>query len=122
MDDYKKVFDKFENECVFILTTGNQGSRVLLSMASDQKAALNRKGNLLFNSGDIEGARRIFMTTGYSDGISRVGDYYKSKNRLVEALHMYWLAPDRVKSEPIVMQLAATIQNLVHGEEGALDV
>jgi hypothetical protein len=116
MDDFKKVFDKFENESVFIKTT------VKPSMASDQKAALNRKGNVLFNSGDIEEARRIFMTTGYSDGLSRIGDYYKSQNRLIEALYMYWLAPDKIKSEPIMTQLAAMIQTVIHEEEGALDV
>ena len=111
--DYKKVFDKFEEENVFIKTT------VQPSMDSAQKAALNRKGNVLYNSGDIEGARRIFITTGYSDGLSRIGDYYKSKNRLVEALHMYWIAPDRVKAEPLIMQLAATIQSLVSADEMA---
>jgi hypothetical protein len=116
MDDFKKIFDKFENESVFIKTT------VKPSMASDKKAALKRKGNMLYNSGDIEEARRIFMTTGYSDGLSRIGDYYKSENRLMEALHMYWLAPDRVKSEPIVTQVAAMVQALIHEEEGALDV
>jgi len=105
--DYKKVFGKFEDENVFIKTT------VQPSMDSARKAALNRKGNVLCNSGDIEGARRIFMTTGYSDGLSRIGDYYKSQNRFVEALHMYWIAPDRVKAEPLVTQLAGIIQNLI---------
>ena len=111
--DYKKVFDKFEDENVFIKTT------VQPSMDSAQKAALNRKGNVLYNSGDVEGARRIFMATGYSDGLCRIGDYYKSQNRLVEALHMYWIAPDRVKAEPLIMQLAATIQSLVSADEMA---
>ena len=111
--DYKKVFDKFEEENVFIKTT------VQPSMDSAQKAALNRKGNVLYNSGDIEGARRIFITTGYSDGLSRIGDYYKSQNRLVEALHMYWIAPDRTKAEPLIMQLALIIQGLVSVPETA---
>jgi len=104
--DYKKVFGKFEDENVFIKTTAQP------SMDSARKVALNRKGNVLFNSGDIEGARRIFMTTGYSDGLSRIGDYYKSQNRFIEALHMYWIAPDRVKAEPLVAQLAGIIQNM----------
>ena len=111
--DYKKVFDKFEEENVFIKTT------VQPSMDSAQKAALNRKGNVLYNSGEIEEARRIFLTTGYSDGLSRIGDYYKSQNRFVEALHMYWIAPDRTKAEPLIMLLAATIQGLVSAEETA---
>ena len=111
--DYQKIFGELEKENVFIKNT------VQPSMESSQKAMLNRKGNMLFNSGDIEGARRVFMTTGYSDGLSRIGDYYKSQNRLVEALHMYWIAPDRTKSEPIIMQLAATIQVLVSATETA---
>jgi hypothetical protein len=109
--DYKKIFNQFENENVFIKTTGEP------PVDRSQKAALNRKGNMLFNDGDIEGARKIFMTTGYSDGISRIGDYYKSQNRLLEALRMYWIAPDRTKAEPLIMQLAATLQNIIHEEE-----
>jgi len=110
--DYKNVFDKFEEENVFIKTT-------VQPVDSAQKAALNRKGNVLYNSGEIEEARRIFLTTGYSDGLSRIGDYYKSKNRLVEALHMYWIAPDRTKAEPLIAQLAAVIQGLVSADETA---
>ncbi|MDR2922825.1 MAG: hypothetical protein LBU85_05735 [Treponema sp.] len=112
--DYKKIFEKFEKtegENIFVKTT------VPSSVEGAQKAALNRKGNMLFNSGDIEGARRIFMTTGYSDGLSRVGDYYKSQNRLVEALRMYWIAPDRTKCEPLIMELSGLIKQLVEGDE-----
>ena len=105
--DYKKIFEKFEGKNIFVKTT------VPPSVEGSDKAALNRKGNMLFNSGDIEGARRIFMTTGYSDGLSRVGDYYKSQNRLIEALRMYWIAPDRTKSEPLIMQLSGLIQQLM---------
>jgi len=114
--DYKKIFDKFEDENIFIKTTVQPG------MDSAQKAALNRKGNILFNSGDIEGARRIFMTTGYSDGLSRVGDYYKSKNRLVEALRMYWIAPDHTKAGPLIVEVIGAIQTLIHEDkEGPSD-
>ena len=113
--DNKKIFDRFEDTNMFIKTT------IRPTVDGSQKAALNRKGNILFNSGDVEGARRIFMTTGYSDGISRVGDFYKSENRLVEALRMYWIAPDRAKCEPILAQLAGLIQNLITEEEGSAD-
>jgi len=109
--DYKKIFEKFEGKNIFVKTT------VPSSVEGSDKAALNRKGNMLFNSGDIEGARRIFMTTGYSDGLSRVGDYYKSKNRLIEALRMYWIAPDRTKSEPLIMQLSGIIQQLIEDND-----
>jgi hypothetical protein len=109
--NYKKIFDKFEDQNVFIKTT------IAQPIERSQKAALNRRGNVLFNSGDIEGARRIFMTTGYSDGLSRTGDYYKSRNMHLEALRMYWLARDKNKYEPMMMQLAGLIQNIIKGED-----
>ena len=114
--DFKKLFEKFEGENVFIKTS------VPDRMDSAQKAALNRKGNMLFNSGEIEKASRIFLTTGYSDGLSRVGDYYKSQNRFIEALRMYWVAPDRSKFEPMIMQLAGIMQNIIHDKEESTDV
>jgi hypothetical protein len=114
--DLKKAFDKFETPKGFIRTT------VPYKITSPQKVALNRKGNVLFNSGDIEGARRIFETTGYSDGLSRVGDHYKSKGRLVDALRMYWIAPDRTKYAPLLERAAETIRDLIRedkeGENG----
>jgi len=109
--DFKKVFGKFGNSNVFVKTS------VPPQITSAQKVALNRKGNVLFNSGDVEGARRIFETTGYSDGLSRVGDYYKLHNRPLDALRMYWMAPDRVKCEPLLMQLAGILRSLIR-EEG----
>ena len=110
--NYKKIFEKVKDENIFIKTT------VKPVMDGTQKAALNRKGNTLYNSGDIEGARRIFLTTGYSDGIVRVGDYYNSRGRPLDALKMYWIAPDHSKAEPIIVQLSTLIQNLINNEEG----
>ncbi|MCL2600364.1 MAG: hypothetical protein FWD88_04195 [Treponema sp.] len=109
--DYKKVFGKFGNANVFVKTTVPPG------ITSAQKVALNRKGNMLFNSGDVEGARRIFETTGYSDGLSRVGDHYKSQNRFVDALRMYWIAPDRVKCEPLFIKIAEIMRSLIREDE-----
>jgi hypothetical protein len=109
--DYKKIFDKFEEQNVFVKTTHPS------SIDGAQKAALNRKGNMLYNAGNIEAARRIFLTTGYSDGLSRIGDYYQSQGRYVDALRMYWIAPDRTKSEPVIMRISALLQDLIHEEE-----
>ena len=109
--DYKKIFEKHDGHKGFIKTTASK------HVDRSQKAALNRKGNQMFNSGNVEGARRVFMTTGYSDGLSRVGDYYKSKDRILDALQMYWLAPDRTKSGPLFEQLAGILQNLLQEDE-----
>ena len=103
----KKVLEKFDDKNAFIrVTTPN-------TVEGTQKAALNRKGNQLFNDGKIEEARRIFMTTGYSDGLSRIGDYYKSKGRNLEALKMYWIAPNKSKSNVLIEQLSVIIQEMI---------
>ena len=108
--DYKSFLERHKNENTFIKTA----TRPAIDGA--QKAALNRKGNILYNSGDIERARRIFITTGYSDGLVRIGDYYNSRGRPLDALRMYWIAPDRSKADPIIIQLSTVIHNMVHDE------
>ncbi|MDR2767413.1 MAG: hypothetical protein LBB82_03700 [Treponema sp.] len=109
--DYKKFFERFESPQGFIKTAARP------SMDGSTKAALNRKGNILFNKGDIEGARRIFITTGYSDGLSRVGDHYKASGRPLDALKMYWIAPDRSKAEPLIEQLSEIVKHFIYEEE-----
>ena len=111
--DYKSIFEKVDGNASFIKTTAKT------AIEGSQKAALNRKGNVLYNSGDIEGARRIFLTTGYTDGLVRIGDYYFSKGNHLDALRMYWIAPDRTKAEPIIMRLSEVIRSLVYDEGGS---
>ena len=110
--DIQNIFEKINSESIFIKTTKK------LTIDGQQKAALNRRGNNLFNSGDIEGARRIFLTTGYSDGLIRIGDYYISKGKSLDALRMYWIAPDKKKAEPIIANLSALIQSMLKEEDG----
>jgi hypothetical protein len=93
----------------FIKETVTPGFRV----DAAQKALLNRKGNLLFNEGNIESARRIFMTTGYSDGLSRIGDYYRSHGRVIDALQMYRVAPNKKKAGELTMNLAMLIKSML---------
>ncbi|AFG38268.1 hypothetical protein [Spirochaeta africana] len=75
------------------------------------RVALVRKGNELFNAGRIEQARRVFITTGYSDGLIRIGDYYLTKDRPLDAFRMYWLAGDRKKIEPELEKMARVIRH-----------
>ena len=110
--DFEKTFKNKEGENIFLKNTG-PGPEV----GSADKAALNRKGNVFFNSGDVESARRIYMTTGYSDGLTRVGDYYRSQGRMMDALRMYWIAPDKNKAEAVIMKLSVIIQNLLNDKE-----
>ena len=70
------------------------------SLTDHQRVVLMRRGNEFFNKGDIEQAKRIFLTIGYTDGLIRIGDYYNSKNRPFEAFKMFKIAPapDRVNN------------------------
>ncbi|MDR2194048.1 MAG: hypothetical protein LBP19_06230 [Treponema sp.] len=107
--DSSNIFDTSgDNQGTFIKTSEK------IALNSTQKAVLNRKGNILYNSGDIEGAKRIFLTTGYSDGLVRIGNYYKTKGRLLDALRMYWIAPDHTKVDSIVVQLSEIIKELIY--------
>ena len=83
------------------------------SLNSEQKVILNRKGNELFNQGNIEGARRIYTTTGYSDGLTRVGDKYMESNQSIKALKQYVLAHNKGKSEAIYEKMAMVISKLL---------
>lgn len=85
------------------------------NLTMEQKVALNRKGNEFVNRGDFDSAKRIFVTTGYSDGLSRIGDHYLKKGMEIEALKMYWLAHNKRKAEPIIIRMAQTIQTVITG-------
>jgi len=108
----KKVFERFPDDG--LIKTADLPTP---GVGADKKAHLNRRGNELFNQGDIEAARRIFQTTGYSDGLIRIGDRYLSDRKPVDALKMYWLAKDEKRKEGLVGIAALVIQNLIK-EEG----
>ncbi len=80
-------------------------------LSAQQRTMLIRKGNELYNRGRIDEAKRIFLTTGYTDGLIRVGDYYLQRREPLEAFRMYWLAPERHKSEYLIERMAAVVRS-----------
>lgn len=80
-------------------------------LSAQQRIVLIRKGNELFNAGRIDQAKRIFITAHYTDGIIRVGDYYMDQKEPLEAFRMYWLAPERRKSEYLIERMAAVVRS-----------
>ena len=66
-----------------------------VDLKKEDKVALIRKGNEFFNKGKYDLAKKIFLTTGYTDGLIRLGKYYYKNNLPLEALRMFWLAPYR---------------------------
>jgi len=93
----------------FIKVTDNSHA----SLSSEQKVALNRRGNQLFNEGQINEAQRIFIATGYSDGLTRVGDFYATQKKDLEALRLYCLAKNKRKTEPIIDSLVRLIRTII---------
>ncbi len=88
--------------------------RPVKGLTSEQKAVLNRKGNVLFNEGKYDAACRIFITTGYSDGLARIGDLYHKQNRFLDALKYYHLANNKAKSEAVCEKIAAVISIIIN--------
>jgi hypothetical protein len=70
----------------------------------------------MFNAGNIEDARRIYITTGYSDGLTRVGNYYMDKNEGLKALKAYHLAHNKRDAEPIYESIAQVISTLIKND------
>jgi hypothetical protein len=88
-----------------------------VEVPAEQKAALIRKGNELFNLKCYEQAKRIFLTTGYTDGLIRLGNVYLAQNNSLEALRMYWLAPDRRKVDALLEKAVGVLKQWLK-EEG----
>jgi hypothetical protein len=88
-----------------------------VGMEAQQKAALIRKGNELFNQKQYDQAKRIFLTTGYTDGLIRLGNLYLTQNNPLEAFRMYWLAPDRKKVDAMLEKTVGVLKKWLR-EEG----
>lgn len=108
-DDLKEQINQKQGSQGFIKVT----DQPVTSLSSEQKAILNRKGNVLYNQGQVEGARRIFTATGYSDGLTRVGDTYIKEREPLDALKQYVLAHNQKKAEPMYEQMANLISMLI---------
>ncbi len=61
----------------------------MANISSRERAELIRKGNALFNQGEIEKAAKIFKAVKYVDGLIRIGDYYYKKGQIIFALKYY---------------------------------
>lgn len=105
----KKAFEQHKLPDGFIKVTDKPVS----DLTSEQKVILNRKGNILFNQGDILAARRLFITTGYSDGLCRVAEKSLEKGNELDALKLYWLAHNKRGSDPLIEKLAAVISEII---------
>jgi hypothetical protein len=71
----------------------------------------------VFNRGDVALAERIFRTTQYGAGLSRVGDWYLQQHRPLEALDAYRSGRCRRKADLLVERMARVLSGWLK-EEG----
>lgn len=86
------------------------------TLTSEQRAALIRRGNTLFNSGNFDTAQKIFVTTKYTDGLIRMGDHYMKNREPLEALKMYRMAPAHDKTEDLMSRMVAVLKRWLSDE------
>jgi hypothetical protein len=79
-------------------------------LSSQDRAALIRRGNELYNKNDLATAKRIFMTVRYADGLIRLGNHYMKEGDPLEAFRMFWVAGDRRRIEEMSEQMAWVIR------------
>jgi hypothetical protein len=113
MKDLKKTLDHKDSLGGFIKSNEKPNQ----SLSSEEKVLLNRKANILFNEGNYQKAERIFITTGYSDGLSRIAERYKENNQDLQALKYYWLAHNKRGYEPLCKKVAYLITNIIKTED-----
>lgn len=82
-----------------------------------QRAALVRRGNELFNAGNYETAKRIFMTVRYSDGLIRLGNHLMQEGDPLEAFRMFWLAGDSRRIAEMTEQMAMVVRKWLRDDE-----
>lgn len=108
-DDLKKDFAHPKEPGHFIKVTDFP----VFGLTSEQKVVLNRKGNIFFNQGKILEARRLFITTGYSDGLNRVAEKSMEEGKELDALKLYLLAHNERNAEPLIEKLAGIISSII---------
>ena len=91
-------------------------------LSREKRFALIRRGNELYNEGNLDVAKRIFVATGYTDGLIRLGDYYYERKEVLEAFRMYILAPNPQKVDFLLEKSAGVIRKWMNDEGDAGDV
>jgi hypothetical protein len=87
-------------------------------LSKEERAALIRKGNEAFNAKKYKLAKRVYITTGYSDGLIRLAEYYMSIKQPLEALKLYWIAPHRKGVDRMIEKAAQILGSWLKAEEG----
>jgi len=88
----------------------------------EERIALIRQGNELFNKKDYKNALKIFLATNYKDGIIRVADYlYFDKQDKISAIKLYKKAGHQKVIDDFAERAARLIQLLLYEDKKAAE-
>lgn len=87
-------------------------------MDKSEKVQLIRKGNELFNEGNVYQALQIFVKTEYRDGILRAADYlYYDQKQPLAALKFYQMIKRQDRVDEIYGRMMFAFSKLVKEED-----
>lgn len=93
-----------------------------MKLNDKERVALIRKGNELFNDGEIDKAIKIFLKTNYKDGLARIGDYYfYDKKSPLMAFKFYKMANMHNKVNEIFERMIFALSRWI-GEDKVKDM
>lgn len=86
------------------------------SLSNRQKALLTRKANQLYNAGELDQAERIYLTVGYSGGLSKLGRHYLAKNDFIRAMLLFLKADERAQLDTLSDRFAMVIRKWLRSD------
>ena len=84
------------------------------SMDQDERVKIIREANALYNAGNIEGAKALYLRTNYSAGLIRIADHYYEQRKPILAMLLYRKAGCRERVEELYEHAAAVIRMLLN--------
>jgi hypothetical protein len=86
-------------------------------MDNKERVVLIRRGNELFNNGEISKAAALFVQSGYRDGLTRVADYlFYDKRQPLVALKYYRMVNRQDKVSEIFERMVFALGRLLGKE------
>ncbi len=86
-------------------------------LSPDQKSVLIRRGNSLLGEGDVQQAKRIFITIGYQDGMVRVGEKLAQDGEILAALQLFYMAREKNKARELITRMADVVRFWLRSDE-----
>jgi len=93
-----------------------KGNASKKNIDSSTRVQLIRKGNEFLQNGEIENAKKIFITVDYKDGLVRLGDFYLKNKDLYKSAEMYFMSENKSKIKAFSKKCALIIEKFLNEE------